>query len=173
MSKLTILTAPDPVLKTRSKPVTEVTDSIRALMADMLETMYAAPGIGLAAIQIGQPLRILVIDIAKPDKGETASPIRMVNPEIYWASAEMVEGEEGCLSVPEHYAGVERHAEIKVRYLDENGNKRDIAANGLLSTVIQHEMDHLDGKLFIDYISSLRRNMILRKLAKSKKLDAE
>jgi peptide deformylase len=173
MSKLTILTAPDPVLKTRSKPVAEVNDSIRALMADMLETMYAAPGIGLAAIQVGRPLRILVIDIAKPDKGEIAAPICVINPEIIWASEEMVEGEEGCLSVPEHYAGVERHAEIKIRYLDENGVTRELKTNGLLSTVIQHEMDHLNGTLFIDYISTLRRNMILRKLAKLKKLAAE
>jgi peptide deformylase len=167
MALLPILTAPNPVLKSKSKPVAAVDDRIRALMDDMLETMYHAPGIGLAAPQIGVLERVIVMDIGR--KEEDRAPIRMVNPEIVWASDEDNTYEEGCLSVPEHYSNVVRPKEIKVRYLDETGAKREIHADGLLATVVQHEMDHLDGILFIDHLSSLKRNMILRKLLKAKK----
>ena len=170
MAVLPILTAPDPVLKSKSKPVTAVDDRIRALMDDMVETMYHAPGIGLAAPQVGVLERVIVMDIARKD--EDRAPIRMVNPEIVWASDADNVYEEGCLSVPEHYADVVRPAEVKVRYLDEAGAKHEIHATGLLATVVQHEMDHLDGVLFLDHLSSLKRNMILRKLLKARK-DAE
>ncbi len=167
MAVLPILTAPDPILKTKAKRVEVVDDRIRALLADMLDTMYHAPGIGLAAPQVGVLERVIVMDIGKTD--ETRAPLRMVNPEIVWASDEDNTYEEGCLSVPTHYSNVVRPASVKVRYLDETGAAKDILADGLLATVIQHEMDHLDGILFIDHISSLKRNMILRKLLKTKK----
>jgi len=170
MALLPILTAPDPVLKSKSKPVAAVDDRIRALLADMLDTMYHAPGIGLAAPQIGVLERVIVMDIGR--KEEDRDPISMINPEIVWASDEDNTYEEGCLSVPEHYSNVVRPKEIKVRYLDENGARQEIHADGLLATVVQHEMDHLDGILFIDHLSSLKRNMILRKLLKARK-DAE
>ena len=167
MATLPILVAPDPRLKQKAREVAVVDDSVRKLLDDMLETMYAAPGIGLAAPQVGVGLRVLVADIAPDD--EPKQPVRMVNPEIIWASDDDNVHEEGCLSVPEHYADVARPAAVKVKYLDEQGKRREVALDGLMATVIQHEMDHLDGILFIDHISSLRRNMILRKLLKSKK----
>ncbi|MBI3445841.1 MAG: peptide deformylase [Magnetospirillum sp.] len=167
MAVLPILTAPDPVLKSKAKPVAAVDERIRALMADMIETMYHAPGIGLAAPQIGVLERVIVMDIGRTE--EDRQPIRMANPEIVWASDEDNTYEEGCLSVPEHYSNVVRPKEVKVRYLDEAGAKQEIHATGLLATVVQHEMDHLDGVLFIDHISSLKRNMILRKLLKARK----
>ena len=167
MAVLPILTAPDPVLKSKSKLVEAVDDRIRALMDDMVETMYHAPGIGLAAPQVGVLERVIVMDIARKD--EDRAPIRMANPEIVWASDEDNVYEEGCLSVPEHYADVVRPKEVKVRYLDETGAKHEIHATGLLATVVQHEMDHLDGVLFLDHLSSLKRNMILRKLLKARK----
>lgn len=167
MAVLPILTAPDPVLKSKSKPVAAVDDRIRALMDDMVETMYDAPGIGLAAPQIGVLERVIVMDIGR--KEEERDPIRMANPEIVWVSEADNTYEEGCLSVPEHYSNVVRPAEVKVRYLDETGTQKEIHADGLLATVIQHEMDHLDGILFIDHLSSLKRNMILRKLLKARK----
>ena len=171
MAVLPILTAPDPVLKSKSKPVAAVDSRIAALMDDMLETMYRAPGIGLAAPQVGVLERVVVMDIGKTE--ETRSPIRMANPEIIWASDEDNTYEEGCLSVPEHYSNVVRPAEVKVRYVDETGTVQELHAAGLLATVVQHEMDHLDGILFIDHISALKRNMILRKLLKAKKEAAE
>ncbi|MDO8605497.1 MAG: peptide deformylase [Phaeospirillum sp.] len=171
MAVLPILTAPDPILKSKAKRVEAVDERIRRLMADMLETMYKAPGIGLAAPQIGVLDRVVVMDIGKTE--ETREPIRMANPEIIWASDEDNTYEEGCLSVPEHYSNVVRPAEVKVRYLDEAGQHKELHADGLLATVVQHEMDHLDGILFIDHISSLKRNMILRKLLKAKKEAAE
>ena len=167
MALLPIIVAPDPRLKVKAKPVGEVTDRIRKLLADMVETMHAAPGIGLAAPQVGEALRMLVIDIAKD--GEPSTPMKIINPEITWASAEVVPWEEGCLSLPDQFAEVERPKEVKVRYLDETGKKQEVHATGLLATCIQHEMDHLDGVLFVDHISALRRNMILRKLVKIKK----
>jgi len=162
-----ILVAPDPVLKAKAKPVEAVDDELRLLMDDMLETMYDAPGIGLAAPQVGVSKRVIVMDIARED--EPKAPLCMANPELVWVSDDDSVYEEGCLSVPEHYADVARPAEIRVKYLDRDGKPQELKADGLLATVIQHEMDHLEGILFIDHLSSLKRNMILRKLLKSKK----
>ena len=167
MSLLSILVAPDPRLKAKCVPVATVDDSLRRLMDDMLETMYDAPGLGLAAPQVGVTKRILVLDAAK--EGEAKAPMKMVNPEIVWVSDEDNVYEEGCLSVPEHYADVTRPACVKVRYVDPDNQVQEIDADGLLATVIQHEMDHLDGVLFVDHLSNLKRNMILRKLSKSRK----
>jgi peptide deformylase len=162
-----ILTAPNPVLKQKSKAVEgPVTDAHRALMDDMLETMYAAPGIGLAAIQIGEPLRIIVMDLARDD--EPKAPRYFVNPEILWASEETKPWEEGCLSVPEIYDEVERPAHVKLRYLDYNGKLIEEDAHDLYAVCIQHEMDHLEGVLFIDHLSRLKRETVLRKLKKAK-----
>jgi peptide deformylase len=167
MSILPIITAPDPRLKLKAKPVTAVTDRVRRLMDDMLETMYLAPGIGLAAPQVGVGERVLVLDVA--GEGETPAPLKIANPEILWRSEELATYSEGCLSLPEHYADVTRPAEIKLRYLDYQNEIRELHAKGLLATVIQHEMDHLEGTLFVDHISALKRNIILRKLAKAKR----
>jgi peptide deformylase len=167
MAKLPILIVPDPRLKTKAKPVAAVDDRVRKLTDDMLETMYAAPGIGLAAPQIGILERIIVIDVA--GKGEPPAPLRLINPEITWASEDMQTAEEGCLSLPEQWAEVVRPAEVKVRYLDETGAQRETHATGILATCVQHEIDHLNGVLFVDHISALRRNMILRKVQKWKK----
>lgn len=170
MARREIIIAPDPRLKLRAKPVARVDDSIRRLMDDMLETMYAAPGIGLAAPQVGVLSRVIVIDAARRD--EKPAPMRLANPEIVAASEELFVHEEGCLSLPEHFADVERPKIVRVRYLDETNATREIEAQGLLAVCIQHEMDHLEGTLFVDHISALRRNMILRKLVKTKKLKA-
>jgi peptide deformylase len=167
MSILPIITAPDPRLKLKAKPVAAVDDSIRRLMDDMLETMYLAPGIGLAAPQVGITRRVLVLDVA--GEGEKPAPLKIANPEILWRSEELATYSEGCLSLPEHYADVTRPAEIKLRYLDYQNEVRELHAKGLLATVIQHEMDHLEGTLFVDRISALKRNIILRKLAKAKR----
>ena len=158
---------PDPVLRQVSKPAERVDDDLRRLADDMLETMYAAPGIGLAAIQVGIPKRMLVIDISR--ENEEKQPLFIVNPEITWVSDEDSVYEEGCLSLPEQYADVARPKEVKVRYLDRDGESRELHATGLLATCLQHEMDHLDGILFVDHISALKRNIILRKLVKAKK----
>ena len=165
MALLPILIAPDPRLKQKAEPVAVVDDALRALMDDMLETMYAAPGIGLAAPQVGVSKRVLVIDVARD--GEAKTPLRMVNPRLTAVSDDDNVYEEGCLSVPEHYAEVERPAAVRVAYWDENGKDQEQEFDGLLATVVQHEMDHLDGILFIDHLSNLKRNMILRKLLKS------
>ena len=162
-----ILTAPDPRLKQVSKPVERVDDELRRLMDDMLETMYAAPGIGLAAIQIGVPKQVIVMDLAR--EGEAPQPRYFINPEIIWTSDEYETYEEGCLSVPELYEDVDRPAECRVRFLDYQGEIRELDCEGLLSTCIQHEMDHLKGVLFIDHLSKLKRSMILKKLTKAKK----
>ena len=167
MAIRTILTAPDPRLKKKSKPVASVDAGVRQLMDDMLETMYDAPGIGLAAPQVGDLRRVIVLDI---DREEVKTgPLFMANPEIIEASDEDLTYEEGCLSVPEHYSDVVRPARVTVRYLDRDGATREMACEGLLATCVQHEIDHLDGILFIDHISSLKRNMILRKLLKARK----
>lgn len=168
MALLPIITAPDKRLEIVSTPVEAVTDEVRAQLDDMLETMYAAPGIGLAAIQVGIPKRMLVIDVAR--EGEEKQPLFVVNPEFTWVSDEDKVYEEGCLSLPEQYAEVARPAEVKVRYLDRNGERQELHADGLLAVCLQHEMDHLDGILFVDHISALKRNMILRKLLKQKRL---
>jgi peptide deformylase len=167
MALLPILVAPDPRLKKISKPVAAVDPTVRKLMDDMLETMYLAPGIGLAAPQVGVLQRVVVLDLAH--EGEEPQPLRMANPELTWVSDDDAAYNEGCLSVPDHYADVVRPAAIKVQYLDENNEARELAAEGLLATCIQHEIDHLDGILFIDHISALKRNVILRKLLKAKK----
>lgn len=162
-----IITAPDPRLKQVSKPVAKVDDELRRLMDDMLETMYDAPGIGLAAIQIGVPKQVIVMDLARD--GEPPAPRYYVNPEILSTSDEMAVYEEGCLSVPEFYEDVERPAQCRIRYLDYQGEIREQDCDGLLATCIQHEMDHLKGILFIDHLSKLKRSIMLKKLAKAKK----
>lgn len=167
MAVLPILTAPDSRLKQKAAPVAQVDERIRSLMDDMLETMYVAPGIGLAAPQVAVGQRVIVADIGRND--DDRQPIRMANPEIVWVSDDDNTYEEGCLSVPEHYAQVVRPRAVRVRYLDESGTAKELETDGLLATVLQHEIDHLDGILFIDHLSSLKRNMILRKLLKVKK----
>ncbi|MBU8873384.1 peptide deformylase [Reyranella sp. MMS21-HV4-11] len=167
MALLPILTAPDPRLKKKSLPVDAVDAGVRQLMDDMLETMYDAPGIGLAAPQVGVLKRVIVLDIDREDT--KTGPLFMANPEIVAASDEDVAYEEGCLSVPDHYSDVVRPATVTVRYLDRDGKQQDLACDGLLATCVQHEIDHLDGVLFIDHISALKRNMILRKLLKARK----
>jgi peptide deformylase len=164
---LDIIVAPDPRLKIKAKAVPAVDDRVRRLLGDMLETMYAAPGIGLAAPQLGVPQRLVVIDIAGKDA--TRQPLHLINPEIVWVSAETKTYEEGCLSLPELYAEVTRPAAIRFRYIDMTGAAQEREADGLLATCVQHEIDHLDGILFVDHLSTLRRNMLLRKSAKAKK----
>ncbi|MEO1241552.1 MAG: peptide deformylase [Pseudomonadota bacterium] len=166
-----IITAPDPRLREVSKPVARVDDGLRALMDDMLETMYAAPGIGLAAIQIGEPLRVIVMDLAGEE--EEPAPRYFVNPEILDPSEDMSVYEEGCLSVPEFYDEVERPAKCRVKYLDYQGDEQVLEAEGLLATCVQHEMDHLEGVLFIDHLSRLKRERVLKKLKKEQRLAAE
>jgi peptide deformylase len=166
-----ILTAPDPRLREKSKPVETVDDALRALMDDMMETMRKAPGIGLAAIQVGVPLRVVVMDLAGAD--EAPAPRYFVNPVISDQSAETSLYEEGCLSVPEFFEDVERPARCRVDYLDYDGAAQTLEAEGLLATCIQHEMDHLEGVLFIDHISRLKRDRILRKIRKEQRLAAQ
>ena len=162
-----ILTEPDPFLRQKSKPVEKVDDSIREIMDDMLETMYQAPGIGLAAIQIGIPKRIIVLDISKdPEKKE---PMYFINPEKVYTSEDQATYEEGCLSVPGQFAEIDRPDKCHIKYLDYNGDSKELKAEGLLATCIQHEIDHLEGILFIDYLSKLKRSMITKKLSKQKK----
>ena len=163
-----ILTAPDPRLQAVSTDVDAVTDEIRTLVDDMAESMYAADGIGLAAIQIGVAKRVLVIDLDQKDGKK--NPVAYINPRITWASDETAVFEEGCLSVPEIWDDVERPARIKAEYLDRNGKKQTLEADGLLATCLQHEMDHLNGVLFIDHLSRLKRGMAIKKLTKAKKL---
>jgi peptide deformylase len=167
MAKLTIITAPDPRLKIKARPVAAVDAKVRLLMDDMLETMRAALGIGLAAPQIGVAQRVIVLDVARD--GEEPQPMQFANPEILWRSEELATNNEGCLSVPEHYADVIRPAEIRLRYLDYENEVRELHANGLLATCLQHEIEHLDGILFVDHLSLVKRGMILRKLAKAKR----
>ena len=159
-----ILVVPDPVLKQVSTPVEAVDDELRALMDDMLETMYAAPGIGLAAIQVGVAKRVIVMDLARAE--EEPQPRYYVNPEILWASEETAPYEEGCLSVPEIYDEVERPARVKLRYFDYNGKQVEEDAEGLFAVCIQHEMDHLQGVLFIDHLSRLKREQAVKKVKK-------
>jgi len=169
MALLDIITAPDPRLKKKAAAVERVDAATAKLMADMLETMYEAPGVGLAAPQVGVLKRIIVVDTARD--GAAPRPLKMANPEIVWSSPETKLHEEGCLSLPEEYEEVTRPDRIKVRYVDENNEIRTVEADGLLSVVIQHEMDHLEGTLFVDHISNLKRNMIMRRLTKQKKLE--
>lgn len=159
-----LIILPDPILRQVSKPVERVDDDLRRLADDMLETMYDAPGIGLAAIQIGLPLQMLVIDLAKDDQPK--APQVIINPQIVAHSDEPSVYEEGCLSIPEYYAEVERPASVTVTHLDRDGKKQTIEAEGLLATCLQHEIDHLNGVLFIDHISKLKRDMVMRKFRK-------
>jgi peptide deformylase len=172
MALLPIVEVPDPRLRQISSPVETVDDEVRALVSDMFETMYAAPGIGLAAVQVGVAKRILVIDLQEPEE-EGGEPVRdprvFINPEILQASDEEVPYTEGCLSVPDQYAEVDRPDRIRARWLDLDGQVQEQAIEGLLATCLQHEMDHLDGILFIDHLSRLKREMILKRLAKQRK----
>ncbi|UTW51992.1 peptide deformylase [bacterium SCSIO 12827] len=171
MSVLEIIVAPDPRLKRRAESVDKVDDEVRKIMDDMLDTMYAANGIGLAGPQVGVLKRIIVVDVARD--GDDRQPMQMANPEVIWESEDERSYEEGCLSLPEHFAEVVRPEAVKVRYLDRENEIRTIDADDILATCIQHEIDHLDGVLFVDHISSLKRNMIIKKLQKFKKLQAE
>ena len=175
MTIRTILTVPDPRLREKCTPVDEVNDEVRELLDDMLETMYDAPGIGLAAIQIGVAKRCLVMDVT-PSRGDgdteqksEKNPLYMVNPVITHTSDEMSDYEEGCLSVPEYYDVVERPARCTVKYLDYNGKEQVMDCEGMLATCVQHEIDHLDGGLFIDYLSRLKRDRVVRKFTKALK----
>lgn len=168
-----IITLPDRLLRVKSTPVAGVDLEIRTLMEDMLETMYDAPGIGLAAIQVGVPKRVLVMDVARREEEDSKpDPICLANPEILWTSEEMSAYEEGCLSIPDYREEVFRPAKVKVGYLDQNGKHQELDAEGLLATCVQHEIDHLNGVLFIDHISRLKRDRILKKFSKSAKRDA-
>ena len=175
MAIRTILEAPDPLLRKISVPVESVDDELRTLIADMFETMYDAPGIGLAAIQVGVAKRVLVIDLQEEEDDE-GKPIRcprvFINPEIYDPSEDYSVYTEGCLSVPDQFADVERPAEIHARWLDETGKPHDEKLDGLIATCLQHEMDHLEGILFIDHLSKLKRDMVLKKLEKARRARA-
>src|SRR5947209_4234563 len=172
MAILPIIEAPDPLLRRVSTPVEEITPELQTLIDDMFETMYAAPGIGLAAIQVGVPKRVLVIDLQEPEE-EDGEPVRdplvFINPEIVQESDTLQVYNEGCLSVPEMYAEVERPDRIRARWLDRDGKAHEEELDGLLAICLQHEMDHLQGILFIDHLSRLKRDMILKKLVKARK----
>ena len=175
MAILRIYETPDPVLRQISTPVETVDDELRALVADMFETMYDAPGIGLAAVQVGVPKRLLVMDLQEPqDPDDPEGPVVkeprvFINPEVLWASETTVPYTEGCLSVPDQYAEVLRPDRIRARWLDEHGKAYEEDLDGLLAVCLQHEMDHLEGVLFIDHLSKLKRDMVLKKLAKARK----
>jgi peptide deformylase len=162
-----IIKLPDKRLRLVSEPVKRIDASLRKLVEDMFETLYAAPGIGLAGIQVGVAKRVIIMDLSKKD--DTRKPEVFINPEITWASEEKSSYEEGCLSIPEYYEEVERPAVVKVKYLDLDGKAREVEANGLLATCLQHEIDHLNGILFIDHISKLKRDRVTKKFAKAAK----
>ena len=166
-----IILAPDPRLKKTCAPVAAVDKAVRRLMDDLLDSMYQAPGIGLAAPQLGVTSRVLVVDVSPAD--EERQPYRMANPEILEASDELFDHEEGCLSFPEQYAEVARPAKVRIRYLDRDNAEQELEAEGLLAAAVQHEMDHLDGVLFVDYLSKIKRDTILRKMRKASKQDAK
>ena len=168
MAILPIIELPDPRLRLVSDPVEQVDAAVRKLMDDMLETMYDAPGIGLAAIQVAVPKRVLVIDVAKEE--EEPRPLCVANPEIVWVSEEKNVYQEGCLSIPEYYEDVERPEKVRVRFLDRDGKTQEIEADGLLATCFQHEIDHLNGVLFIDHLSRLKRDRVQKKFAKAARL---
>ncbi|MCK6417659.1 MAG: peptide deformylase [Alphaproteobacteria bacterium] len=169
MKPYTIITIPDPVLRQTASEVARVDADVQAQMNAMLQTMYDAPGIGLAANQVGLLNRVLVMDLASRKEGEAPAPIFMANPQIIWESEEISVMEEGCLSIPEQYAEVERPASVRVKYVDFNNQEAELEANGLLSHCVQHEIDHLNGVLFIDYLSKLKKNMIIKRVEKMKK----
>jgi peptide deformylase len=164
MAPRSIITLPDSRLRLVSAPLARVDASLRKLIDDMLETMYEAPGIGLAAIQIGEPIRLIVVDPKTAE--EPKNPLALVNPEILWSSEERRVYEEGCLSIPEYYEDVERPVSVRARYVDREGKSQEVLAEGLLATVLQHEIDHLNGVLFIDYLSKLKRDRVVKKFAK-------
>lgn len=168
MAILPIVIAPDPRLKQVAAPVAEVNEEIRTLMNDMLESMYNAHGIGLAAVQVGIMKRVIVVDVEHRDNHLPGNPLKMANPEIVTASEDLSVYQEGCLSFPQQYSDVERPAEITVRYLDENNKQQELQATGLLATCIQHEIDHINGISFVDHISRLKRDMIVKRLQKAK-----
>lgn len=170
MAMRDIITLPDPRLRLKSETVDKIDDSLRALMDDMLQTMYEAPGVGLAAIQVAVPKRVVVIDVACEE--EEPNPICLVNPEIVWTSEESNIHEEGCLSIPDFYGEVERPALCRVAYMDETGKQHEMDCEGLLATVVQHEVDHTNGVLFIDHLSKLKRDRIVKKFAKGKKRES-
>ncbi|RFC62535.1 peptide deformylase [Fulvimarina endophytica] len=163
-----LIILPDPVLRQVSEPIVRVDDALKRFADDMLETMYDAPGIGLAAIQVGEPLRMLTIDISKEE--EAREPRVYLNPEIVSSSADLSTYEEGCLSIPDYFAEVERPASVTVRYLGLDGEMHEEEADGILATCLQHEVDHLNGVLFIDYLSKLKRDMVIKKFTKAAKL---
>jgi len=167
MAPREIIAIPDKRLRLKSEPVAKIDDSIRVLAEEMFEAMYAAPGIGLAAIQLGEPKRVITMDLAKKD--DPKEPQVFINPEILWTSEDKSVHEEGCLSIPEYYEEVERPAEVKVKYLDLEGQPREVHATGLLATCLQHEIDHLNGVLFIDYLSKLKRDRVNKKFSKAAK----
>ena len=167
MSKRNIVIEPAPILRKKSEPLEQVDNSIRKLLDDMLLTMYTAPGIGLAAVQVGILKRLIVIDISK--KEEEKKPLFLINPEISFRSKETSIFEEGCLSIPGYFAEIERPAKCNVKFIDYNGKKKELETEGLLATCVQHEIDHLNGVLFIDYLSKLKKDMIIKKLKKQKK----
>lgn len=175
MDLLDIITIPDRTLRQKSAPVERIDDDLKRLMDQMLATMYEAPGVGLAAIQVGVPRRLITIDVVAKESEEdeesepTKDPLFLINPEIVWRSDEPSIYEEGCLSIPEYYAEVERPAKVRFRYLDREGRQQEREAEGLLATVVQHEIDHLDGKLFIDHLSKLKRDMVIKKFTKASK----
>lgn len=164
MAKLPIVTLPDPILRKLSTPVERIDDELRQLADDMLETMYAAPGVGLAAIQVGVPRRLVVLDVA--DEDEPRQPLVMFNPEILALGSQTRLHEEGCLSIPDFRIEIERPSSLTLRYIDREGEPREMDAEGLLATAIQHEINHLDGKLIIDFLSPLKRDMVVRKFRK-------
>ncbi len=168
MAVLRILTYPHPMLRRKAEPVAAVTDEVRRLLDDMLETMYAAPGIGLAAPQVGVPLRLVVADVSE----DKSAPLRLVNPRILSRSEETASAEEGCLSLPDLYAEVRRPSAVEVSFLDEHGSEKRLRAEGTLARCLQHELDHLDGILFIDHLSLVRRNLLLRKYQKQRRARA-
>ena len=169
MTVLPIITLPDPLLRKSSAPIERIDADVRKLAADMLETMYAAPGVGLAAVQVGVPRRLIVLDTAKDE--EPPQPLVLINPEIVSLGSELRLHEEGCLSIPDVRVEIERPGTLVVRYLDRDGKQRELTAEGLQATAIQHEIDHLNGKLIIDFLSRLKRDMIVRRFKKQAKAE--
>ena len=179
MAKLPIIRLPDPLLRAVSKPIERVDAALRAFLDDMLETMYVAPGIGLAAVQVGQPIRALVMDVAAREsklKGGALvarKPLCMINPKIVVRGETIVSYEEGCLSIPDVYAEVERPDSVTVTFIDRDGRPQEMLCEGVLATCVQHEMDHLDGRLFIDYLGRLKRDMVIRKFVKARRAEQQ
>jgi peptide deformylase len=166
-----IIILPDSKLRLVSEPVAKVTSDVKKLVEDMFDTMYDAPGIGLAAIQVGIPQRVVTIDTARQD--EEKQPLALINPEILWRSEEMSSYEEGCLSIPDYYEVVERPAKVRIRFMDRDGAEKEMEAEGILATCLQHEIDHLEGRLFIDHISKLKRDRVIKKFTKQLRRDQD